>query len=240
MQSHQTQGQALAEPGRIQACFQTDSACTSEKGLDNMKIMIAITMAGTIGVSTWAAQPSRAEEHKVSVCIEHTPAAHYLPRAELIASKMFAPIGVKLVWRLQHSCPAGDTIQVRISVKTPANEFPGVLARALPYEGVHIVVFYDRINHSAGGDVCALVLAHVLVHEITHVLESIDRHSESGVMKAHWTDADYARMRAKPLPFTGWDIQLIHKGLESRGVRLAERNVTAEIPSSEQLSIAFP
>jgi hypothetical protein len=182
-----------------------------------MKITLAFAIAATIGIDTWAAQPRRAAEHKVTVCIEHAPAAYYLPRAERIASTMFAPIGVKIDWRLQHSCPAGDTIQIRISVKTPAHEFPGALAHALPYEGIHVVVFYDRINHSAGGDLCALVLAHVLVHEITHVLESIDRHAESGVMKAHWTDADYGQMRAKPLPFTGWDIQLIHKGLESRG-----------------------
>jgi hypothetical protein len=204
-----------------------------------MKITLAFAIAATIGIDTWAAQPSRTSEHKVTVCIEQEPAASYLPLAERMASKVFAPIGVKLDWRLQHSCPPGDTIQIRISVKTPANEFPGVLARALPYEGVHIVVFYDRINRSVSGDVCALVLAHVLVHEITHVLESIDRHSESGVMKAHWTDADYVQMRSKPLPLTGWDIQLIHKGLESRR-RLAERNVTAEIPSSDHFFIAFP
>jgi len=199
-----------------------------------MKITIAITLAIITGANTWAVQPSRAPEHKVTVCIAQEPAAYYLPRAEVMASKMFAPIGVRLNWRLQHTCPAGDTIQIGISVKTSANEFPGTLAHALPYEGIHIVVFYDRINHSVSGDPCAAVLlAHVLVHEITHVLEGVDRHSETGVMKAQWIPADYTQMRAKPLPFTDWDIQLIHEGIESRAARLAA-NVTPEMASTAQ------
>jgi hypothetical protein len=201
-----------------------------------MTMTIAIAMATTIGVNSWGAnQPSRAAGHRVIVCTELPPAASDLPRAELIASKMFASTGVKLNWRLQASCPPGDIIQIGISVKSPANEFPGALAYALPYEGVHIVVFYDRISRLASGELRADVLAHVLVHEITHVLEGIDRHSESGVMKAHWTDADYIQMRAKPLPFSDWDIHLIHEGLESRGARLAARRLTAEVPSLERL-----
>jgi hypothetical protein len=98
-----------------------------------------------------------------------------------------------------------------------------------------MVVFYDRIRRSAVGDFRTVVLSHVLVHEITHVLQGIDRHSESGVMKASWTAADYARMRARPLPFTDWDIELIRKGIEFRGVRLAAREVKAEIRFPEQL-----
>jgi hypothetical protein len=198
-----------------------------------MKLMIA--MAATIGANTWASQPSRAAQHQVTVCIEQPPDAIDLPRAELMASKMFAPIGVKLGWRSQRSCPAGDAIRIRISVRTSANESPGALAYAQPYEGVHIVVFYDRINRQVSANLRAPVLAHVLVHEITHILESIDRHAESGVMKAHWTEADYAQMRVKPLPFTDWDVELIHKGLESRGARLAARNAAAEIPSQNRV-----
>jgi hypothetical protein len=46
------------------------------------------------------------------------------------------------------------------------------------------------------------VLAHVLVHEITHILQGIDRHSESGVMKS---PGDYVshrppRRRCGPAP----------------------------------------
>jgi len=197
-----------------------------------MKISIAVTMVAAVCANTWAARPIRAAESEVTVCIAQPASAHDLPHAELLASKMFEPVSVKLDWR--HSCQVGDAVRIELSTDTSDTEHPGALAFALPYEGVHIVVFYDRINRSVGADLRSLVLAHVLVHEITHVLEGVDRHSETGVMKAHWTGTDYAQMRHKPLSFTDWDIQLIHKGLESRRVRLATRNVLAEIPSAER------
>ena len=59
--------------------------------------------------------------------------------------------------------------------------------------------------------------AHVLVHEITHLLQGIDRHSDTGVMKAHWTGRDFVDMRSSPLPFTGYDVDLIYAGLAKRG-----------------------
>jgi hypothetical protein len=86
------------------------------------------------------------------------------------------------------------------------------LAFAQPYEG-RIVVFLDRVaelNRNKG----LSVLASVLVHEITHVLEGIDRHSATGIMKAHWNDHDYFEMRRKPLVFAQEDVNLIYDGLK--------------------------
>ena len=59
------------------------------------------------------------------------------------------------------------------------------------------------------------LLAHVLVHEITHILQGITRHSETGIMKAHWTPEDYEEMQLRPLSFTRKDIELIQIGLAS-------------------------
>jgi hypothetical protein len=42
------------------------------------------------------------------------------------------------------------------------------------------------------------------------------RHSESGVMKANWTGADYQQMTWKSLQFTEEDVLLIHQGLRVR------------------------
>jgi hypothetical protein len=101
---------------------------------------------------------------------------------------------------------------------------PGALAYALPYEGTHITVFYDRI---AKGAYPSTVLAHVMVHEITHLLQGIGRHSETGVMKARWTVRDMIGMGMTPLPFTREDVDLIYLGLGKRtagaGVLVAER-----------------
>jgi hypothetical protein len=58
-------------------------------------------------------------------------------------------------------------------------------------------------------------MAHVLVHEITHLLEGVDRHSATGIMKARWSEGDYFEMRRKPLPFAQEDVNLIHAGLSA-------------------------
>jgi hypothetical protein len=60
----------------------------------------------------------------------------------------------------------------------------------------------------------ASVMAHVLVHEIAHVLEGIDRHSRTGIMKVRWDDRDYFEMLRNPLPFAPEDADLIHLGLK--------------------------
>ena len=72
-----------------------------------------------------------------------------------------------------------------------------------------------------------MILAHVLVHEITHILQGIDRHSESGVMKASWTNQDYKAMAWKPLPFTPQDTRLLQLGLNGRESLLASTTTTA-------------
>ena len=91
---------------------------------------------------------------------------------------------------------------------------PGAMAYALPYEGTHIVVFYDRVTKKPGN--VSILLGHVIAHEVTHILQGVARHSESGVMKANWTGADYQQMSREPLQFTDHDVLLIHRGLKAR------------------------
>jgi hypothetical protein len=56
----------------------------------------------------------------------------------------------------------------------------------------------------------------VIAHEVAHILQGLMRHSESGIMKAQWTGADYQQMTWKPLQFTDEDVMLIHRGLRAR------------------------
>ena len=74
-------------------------------------------------------------------------------------------------------------------------------------------MFYDRIKYKPAP---AELLAHVMVHEITHILQGISRHSDSGIMKANWSGEEFQRMRFKALPFTEEDVVLIRRGLEAR------------------------
>jgi hypothetical protein len=105
-------------------------------------------------------------------------------------------------------------IVVRLAEDTPGDYLPGALAFAKVYEGVHITVFWDRIESQCRLAPPVVVLAHVLVHEITHILQGVNRHSEDGVMKLRWTAKDQRAMASKPLPFTPLDVELIRHALD--------------------------
>ena len=124
--------------------------------------------------------------------------------AKAQASWMFARIGVRIQWR---ATPAGSPlVRIEVSARTAPDFHPGALAYARPFEtGVRtIVVFYDRIMFAAARwpGFEHRLLAHVLAHEIGHVLSGTNAHSEDGVMKAHWTVGDYEKMAKAPLPFS--------------------------------------
>ena len=158
-------------------------------------------------------------ERTVTVCMERGEDSVVRFRAQSVASKMFAAIGVTILWRTPYHCPA-QAIQITVSEATPPTLFPGALAYARPYEGTHIRVFYDRIRQMyERKEVDWRVLAHVLVHEITHVLQGVNRHSDMGVMKAQWDGGDFSYMEWKPLPFTMVDLYLIYHGLAERATR---------------------
>jgi hypothetical protein len=170
-----------------------------------LAVMFAITSFG-------AAQSAPSQKPAVIVCIEPEPEVRMgvLP----LASAMFASIGVKLDWHESDSCPVGvRVVHVRFSRGGSGPRDSDALAFAQPYEG-SIVVFLDRI-HQSNHNGLPVVMAHVLVHEITHVLEAINRHSATGIMKARWNGQDYSEMRRKRLPFAPEDINLIYDGLKA-------------------------
>ncbi len=158
---------------------------------------------------------------KIRVCVNFNDyaSASVMFRAKIITSRMFATAGVALEWHSTGTaaCQESQQIQtVRLDFTTdaPPSEHPGAMAYAQLYEAVHIVVLYDRIQKSAGGATQAsALLAHVMTHEITHLIQGIPRHSQTGVMKAHWDKHDLVQMAYKPLPFAPEDIDLIQRGL---------------------------
>jgi hypothetical protein len=169
-----------------------------------------------IGLLAASSIMARPPEPKIVVCIENNGAPQIGSWTVLTARKMFADIGVTL--EVRHglrSCPAG-AIRISVTTETPEDLKVGALAYALPYEGTHIRVFYDRIAGRYPQDLVPRVLAYVFVHEITHIIQGDSGHSDRGVMKAYW-DAD--DLLGRPLAFTPRDIDLIMRGLK----RLAQR-----------------
>jgi hypothetical protein len=103
---------------------------------------------------------------------------------------------------------ASSAIEISLSYDRPWNQFGKALACSLLWEATHILVFYDHLKHLAEPTQMSDLIAHVLVHEITHILQGIDRHSEAGIIKSKWTLADFRAMASEPLPFTLLDVDV--------------------------------
>ena len=170
-----------------------------------MRIALIVSFA-LASMSGEAAEPS------VSVCIEEGVGLPDMQLARMLNRRIFAEIGTGIEWR----CASGSeqAIMIAMSTNAPDASHQGALAYAQPFTGV-IRVFYDRVHNYAPG-VRAHLLAHVLAHEITHILQGITRHSESGIMKAHWDDRDLRKISSKGLAFTPHDVLLIHQGMAAR------------------------
>lgn len=190
-----------------------------------MKILAMMAM--TVAMETSV----RADDVTVYVQGLSVVPAPMLGRARGLANEIFAGVGVKIDWytgqppRSQRS--PQTPIVIEMTTGTPRERLPGALAFALPYEGVHIDVFYDRVHEATEPQLTPNVLAHVLVHEITHILQGTCRHSDTGIMKARWNHNDYMEMRLKPLSFTEEDVQLIRFGVAER----ANETLIAAAPS---------
>jgi hypothetical protein len=139
--------------------------------------------------------------------------------AKSIAGAIFEKAGVRIVWRAPEPSLAGPPriyLRIELAEGTPDERLPGALAVSYPYRGCakSITVFFDRVRSLARGvDRESALLAYVLVHEITHVLQGTDRHSEAGVMKAHWTADDRAAIFARRLGFLQEDVLLLRHAL---------------------------
>jgi len=191
-----------------------------------MTIKATMAMIWTVTGALAASAPNAG---KVLVCVNSdsyefkTGSMVVLARAQDITSRMFKSAGVAVEWH-----PAGfgacrrpqqnQAVILDFATNTPASQYPGALAYALPYEGVHIVLMLDRIQKKVADSAqVSPLLAHVMTHEITHILQGIARHSETGVLKARWDSQDFLQMAYdKPLPFTPEDIALIRRGLHLR------------------------
>jgi len=150
-------------------------------------------------------------------------------RAQMLASRIFDDVGVTIKWKKGlRDCPAHG-ILIDMSFHTPDDLRPGALAYALPLEGTHIRVFYDRISGSRDKWQVGTVLGHVFVHEITHILQVVPRHSATGIMKAWWTPSDFAAMAGQALRFEDEDIAWIERGMAWRAGRHAAVNVDATV-----------
>jgi hypothetical protein len=178
------------------------------------RLTITILMGAT---STLAHARGTEPAGTVHVCVSHALREQSLDAGELRSAQMFRSIGVNVEFHnsSRECSPAANTIIVDIVPEAPKTVTLGAMARANMTDGVHIDVFEDRF-FTLNPKLRLALVAHVLVHEITHILEGVARHSETGVMKALWTHQDHERMCIQPLAFAPEDIALIRAGVAAR------------------------
>ena len=192
-----------------------------------MKIIGVVVMAA-VAASAFAGESANEPERAVDVCVQPVKGGLALYSAQAWASEVFAGIKVRIEWHSSAICLAAESaIQISFSEQTPETQRPGALAYALPYEGTHIVVFYDRVKHTAAMRGVPQLLAYVLVHEITHILQNVSRHSAAGIMKARWDGVEYLEMSRRHLGFTTDDVDLIYRGLEAREAQEADGTIVS-------------
>jgi hypothetical protein len=184
------------------------------------------------------AQDKSGTERHVAVYLENSILVPFAVKgeAEALVSEMFAGIGVRL--NLHEGRPPASEIGaiiVELVDWTPARFLPGAWAYALPYEGVHIRIFWERMKLEPCPEP---ILAHVMVHEITHILQGFDRHSAQGIMNARWTDQERLALKRRPLRFTTEDVDLIHRGMNARVARRAGQALAAMQPIVTSISAA--
>jgi hypothetical protein len=180
-----------------------------------MKTQRLAAMLAVATGSLCAGQSAVTQKATVIVCMENDPSIYVLTGVRTLASGRFASIGIGIDWREADSCPVRvGAIQVHLSHDSTKFRDLGTeaLAFARPYTRT-IVVFVDRVKE-ASRSLGVSVMPSVLVHEITHILEGIDRHSATGVMKAQWNYKDYSAMYREALAFAQEDIDLIYAGLK--------------------------
>jgi hypothetical protein len=134
-----------------------------------------------------------------------------LAAAKATTTRIFAAIGVRIYWASGTPRNAsGAALAMEFDSAAPARFRSDALAYATPF-GSHtcIHIFYDRVLRTVPAKSAAGLLGHVMAHEITHVLQRNESHSETGVMKAHWTSSDYRAMSEGPLSMEQANIDAI-------------------------------
>jgi hypothetical protein len=141
---------------------------------------------------------------------------HLIWEAQASASEIFKPLGLHIRWTGEKPAAPGSARVINVSfvpIAPPAVSAGALASTCLQTGSVH--VFYDRVLPVIQGwpRFAPALLSYVLAHEIAHVLQARNRHSDTGILKAHWSQDDFFLMLSHRLAFTPVDVALIREGL---------------------------
>lgn len=128
------------------------------------------------------------------------------------------------------ACNARPDIALAIAPSAP----PSIqaLGMAQPYVsfGLNVRVFYDRVQEAAARAnlIDSVVLAHVMAHEIGHVLLRSSLHTTEGLMRSVWTSREYLLLAQRSLNFTTKENTTMELTLSRAGCRSSPRPRTVQ------------
>jgi hypothetical protein len=172
-------------------------------------------------LSPVTASPSGFSTNFVTVAVYNDAGApaDLLMQAENIATRVFEQAGVNVKWIncpiVVQGLPDSETcrkaifptyFQQRIVPPHPGLSESSFGVPYLSREGIgcYSYVFYARVaeQHRRNEQNAAVLLGHVMAHEIAHLLLGTNSHSASGIMRAHWYPQELASADKGLLLFT--------------------------------------
>ena len=168
------------------------------------------------------AQVTAASNRQVKVCMGTVLmpfGMQHAARAQ--ASAIYARIGIDLKWSRLSEC-VNDGIRIDVEPRAAADLSPKATASAYPFSKSprRITVYCDRVQAVISGRELSarFILGHILAHELGHVLLRTDAHADTGLMKAHWTHADFGAMSRAPAAIGGIHAKMMHENLDRRAI----------------------
>jgi hypothetical protein len=165
-----------------------------------------------------AAAGGSVEMQRVDVYLQNSQIASTVVReqAQMAAARIYSQIGITIEWHLGAQPPRdAAAITMQFDVDTPHAYRPGALGYAAPFQksGTRIHVFFDRVAQAETLSAAGVLLGHVMAHELGHVLERCECHTQSGLMMAHWGNRELTQMQFHPMSFTPEGADMIRAGL---------------------------
>ncbi len=149
--------------------------------------------------------------------------AKTLEHNKAIVSSIFQGIGVQIRWTGGE--PSPGSFEIRVVRHAPPSASPEAMA-ATRLADRAITVFEDRVRQRLGRahpGAATIALAYVFAHELAHAMQGVGRHSDTGILKAHWTNDDFTAILFNKFTFTEFDATLIRQRLSTRQSELARK-----------------
>jgi hypothetical protein len=168
--------------------------------------------------------------------------AEVITSAQRIATDIFAAAGIQTSWevcaapqcqpiaRPEYADRPAEVLVIINKDATPGSR-PAALGTSLPSVGAgnRAGVFYSRIEAAARDTTLSLgasvaeILAHVMTHEIGHLLLNWTTHAHEGLMRADWTAVEFHAMRSSKLFFSAAQAGMMRRAIVKRSRRRDER-----------------